>query len=337
MAYKSFSIAIRPLTCNLSRLTWTNSFDKVFNICRTSASCAVHQLHGANNNIQKIVEMIAQKTSNNQTMQQNMNQTNCPSIVGYLLSLNVSNDTIMKTFETQPRLSMFPAATWRAVIDVMVKNGASLDTSISILAQCPALLQASSEKIMNSFDNLRSFGLDESSVLSLIKAIPNILFTENVKQIQGRIGILKKIFLKSDIEKLIERSPIIFVENWYDVEMKIHYILFKMGLDQRHIVRTGVLNHSLEHIKLRHKFLEKAGIYKFPGYKSSERIKTNTKLGMIVNSSDSEFIRKAVPGLMIEELLAFKDLSVFENDEDDDDEDDELAGDIIINNDYDSE
>ncbi|XP_066947923.1 transcription termination factor 4, mitochondrial [Macrobrachium rosenbergii] len=66
-----------------------------------------------------------------------------------------------------------------------------------------------------------------------------------------------------------------------------------MGLEQAQIAASEALQKSLFHIKVRHQFLYRAGLYKTPELaKDSKSHKQNADLSLITDTSNKFFVNK---------------------------------------------
>jgi len=117
---------------------------------------------------------------------------------------------------------------------------------------------------------------------------------------------LKALFRRGEVEKLAYDLPLILTCDWDHLMEKVVYVSHTMGLDQGHILKTDLLGHDILHIKTRHVFLHRAGLYAKPDRHGVTQI-DNPNLDDIMDTPDDIFAEH-IAGMPLEEFLAFKDI-----------------------------
>merc|ERR1711970_1321153 len=107
-------------------------------------------------------------------------------------------------------------------------------------------------------------GLPDQDVHTFVRVFPQI-FSDHSHEMLERFETLKLIFPKKGLVSLIILCPNLLVEDMGEINAKIAYINEEMGLEQTDMVRCYALSYPLEHIQLRHTFVDRCGKYVYPG------------------------------------------------------------------------
>ncbi|CAH1797549.1 unnamed protein product [Owenia fusiformis] len=185
------------------------------------------------------------------------------------------------------------------------KHGFRQQNIVSMLHHCDELLAGQTKLIIQCLDSLRQITLKEKEAIQLIASDPNVRHITH-KDMTSRVAQLKGLFKTSHVLRLILKSPKLLYDDFSEVAYKFQYVIFKLGVDQKPIMSTKLFDHSVMHIKTRHEFLERAGLYQLPNKKGETTIE-NPSLYQIFDTSDSVFAQK-VAKMPTADYMTFKKL-----------------------------
>ncbi|XP_071525503.1 transcription termination factor 4, mitochondrial [Panulirus ornatus] len=214
------------------------------------------------------------------------------SLYEFLMNLGIKSETIEAQFLETPDILKYPLYKWNEACEVMEENGLSSSRILQNVALCPEILKIKSSSLSDKLVQYRQIALGKDSFLSLLNRYP-VLFLCQPHQIKKRVMLLRSIFPPPIFKPLIVNNPNILVENWEDVMEKIMYIHKVMGLEQPQLAFSKTLRRSLLHIKIRHQFLFRAGLYITPNLEKDRRSHLrNASLSDIMDTSDTYFANR---------------------------------------------
>lgn len=183
--------------------------------------------------------------------------------------------------------------------------GFSPKQMVSVIKKLPSILDMDFKTVTECLESLRKLGFTDAQLLKLVAYHPSIVLLEN-KDILIRIAELKALFKSKDILYLIVKSPIVLVEDMSIIYAKFNYVYNEMGITQRQMMYCDLFGHSLEHIRCRHQFLTRSGLYKKID-KDKGEINKNPLLQNIIDTADEEFA-KNYAGMTVLEYETFKQM-----------------------------
>ncbi|KAK4292574.1 hypothetical protein Pmani_034662 [Petrolisthes manimaculis] len=229
----------------------------------------------------------------------------------HLLDLGVKPRTIEAQLQEMPDLLHHSLDKWRDTSAAMVGCGLTGLTILQNIATTPRLLQMKSRELDNTLMKLHDIHFGKHNLLTLASSHPALYFVPPTA-LKKRITALHAMFPTADLPTFLRNNPNVLTEDLKTLMDKIMYIHKVMGLEQPHMASCQGLTHSLLHIKTRHQFLYRSGVYKTPNllrdYRSDKR---NPRLSDILDSSDRFFANK-VARLTDEEYTTFKAMMVEE-------------------------
>ncbi|XP_068209687.1 transcription termination factor 4, mitochondrial [Palaemon carinicauda] len=214
------------------------------------------------------------------------------SLYQYLLKAGVDKNNLESQFFGTPDLITYPLSDWKNFCKIMAGGGVPIDIVFKNISQCPDLLQISEKKLEHFAEKLSFLNIGKYSVMELVQQNPQV-FAHPPNAIIKRVRKLSEIFVAKDLRTLIKNNQNVITDQWDTIDEKISYIHEVMGLKQDQIVASQALEKSLLHIKIRHQFLYRAGLYKTPKLtKDSNSHKINADLSMITDTSNKFFVNK---------------------------------------------
>jgi len=217
--------------------------------------------------------------------------SNLDNVIKYLAEYeDLKGDSLINLFVKRPELCKYYPSSWQSVLPVLYGIGLQGSSVIEVISSCPQLLKVNLEKIESAITCLREYSFASMYLHQVILNQPILLVTDSTF-IRRQINLLMTLFTHKDIHKLAQKCPRILVEDFDAIREKVRYILHEIGVDQKEIVASHTLSHSLEHIRLRHQIMVRSGIYRKPHPKKKI---TNPHLTAMVDTPTKEFVTNLV-------------------------------------------
>ena len=241
------------------------------------------------------------------------------SITQLLMNARVSLVNVKTLFlHMRKELIMEPVEKWNEYISTLTLYGIKGNGLFEILMMCRfSLITNTFASFSETYAVLQQAGLSLNDIGKIIPKLPSLI--GETKHLQTRCKDLMRYFPKSAIKTLVLSTPNVLADDWEDIESRLDYVHYKMGLDSEDIVGTSFFAKSIFDLQCRHQFLFRAGKYITPK-KSLPKPPTNPSLKFIVDTSDTRFVTK-IAGLSIEEYTSFQKILKLEL---------EIAGDTIF-------
>lgn len=234
-------------------------------------------------------------------------------------------------FEARPDLGNYSSENWQELYKTLVHDqGFPNDSFIQILCGQPKLLNTPSSTVVNNIEAWRNCQFGERRLQGLLTKHPELILFGNIKHLRNRVAFIEQfVTTPKNAWRLFMSSPEICFQPLPDIKAKFDYLLDKMRVPVPEVVDSDVFIHSLEHIKTRHIFMDRLGLYKLRSKKADEdEVNQNPRLNKIMDSSDKTFARKLCH-VTLEEYEVFQELIKREWDREDVNEEDEHYDDIL--------
>lgn len=231
----------------------------------------------------------------------------CFKILELLLRYRVPEEEITQILLEFPQLLTFAHSEWEETVKKLLRDYQFNPSQLlHLLAETPSILEGSAWKTLyDVIALLRSWGIREGKMQMIIIKNPDLLQT-NLKTISNNYAKLCEVFTKSNVISLVLSNPVILTDEWEVTYSKITYVFDRMGAKLSEILRSHMFKHNLEHIIMRHEFLERAGLYSKPDKRGISKCE-NAPLQNITDSDDKAFA-KLVASLSHAEYMAFVDI-----------------------------
>ncbi len=148
----------------------------------------------------------------------------------------------------------------------------------------------SRENLAKSSELFRSTGYFKSELFPLVFSSDKCLINYDQKRLLLRINDLKEFFNKKQLNQIMLKTPSILSSDLDLIRYKFTYVYILMGIQQEEIVLTSLFDHSMEHIRQRHLFLERSLFYDKPNKKGISRIE-NPRLYHILDINLKQYLR----------------------------------------------
>lgn len=231
----------------------------------------------------------------------------CLKVLELLIHYKVPEDDIKTIFSKVPVLLTFPYSVWEETVMQLLKNYQFNPIQVlPILADSPSILKGSMWKSFHDvLAMLRGCGMREGQMQAVVLKNPEMLH-RSPRSIQLNYRKLCEVFTKANVFNLIMSTPNILTDEWETTLAKINYVHGEMGAAVSAMLDSSLFKHSLDHIIIRHEFLQRAGLYCKPDKHGVSKTE-NASLKNITNTNDKQFA-KHVAGLTEEEYVVFASL-----------------------------
>lgn len=231
----------------------------------------------------------------------------CLKVLELLIRYKVPEDDIKSILSKVPVLLTFPYSVWDETVMQLLKNYQFNPLQVlPILADLPSILKGSMWKsLYDVLAVLRGWGIREGQMQAVVLKNPEMLY-RSPRSIQLNYMKLCEVFTKANVFTLILSTPNVLTDEWETTLAKINYVHGEMGVVVSTILDSSLFKHSLDHIIIRHKFLQRAGLYCKPDKRGVSKTE-NASLKNITNTTDKAFA-KHVAGLTEEEYVVFASL-----------------------------
>ena len=226
-------------------------------------------------------------------------------IVHLLLDNGFKREHITVAMTTNPHVMSENRAAWQRTIHDLAEYGFNVYQMLPVVLGYPAILKGKMDVLSTALDTLYSLYVPSDKAIELVALNPGVLHLKP-KEISNRFGQLMDIFNKADVINLLLKNPCLIVDEWSRITERFNYVYFRLGFDQQVMRSCRVLSRSIEHITLRHQFLERAGLFEKPDKHGLTTVE-NASIKAVFDSTDRDFAVN-VAGMTVAEYRAFRDI-----------------------------
>ncbi|XP_053666741.1 uncharacterized protein LOC128715849 [Anopheles marshallii] len=230
----------------------------------------------------------------------------------------VDKASIGALLTTVPELTKYAPEQWYRTVNQLTTEGLEVEKMLSIIGGHPSILVRPPEKIAESLHCWRSCQFGDANMKVLLSAHPCLLDFTNYGQLAQRVAFLHSHFeTRKNVYRLFLNAPNLVVDEHHVTEAKILYLMQTMRHEVLEVVKSCAFAHDLEHLRCRHTFLERLGLFKPRPLKVDKSTPTgNPPVHQITDTSDKRFAVK-VAYVTLEEYEVFQELFRREMDQDD--------------------
>ena len=244
--------------------------------------------------------------------QSSQNNTNIKSIIERLHSLPVKIQTNFFDTNTIKRLN---SCSDHFIIDLIkVLNDYEIKENFmnDILRSYEDWNVLSRSKVGEMISLFRNLSFKKEVYIAVISRNPMLsVLTE--KQIKSRLTELKNFFTNKHLERILLNSSNLLTDDFDLIHYKFTYLFALMGVNQNEIILSRVFTYPIWHIRQRHLFLCRSGLYDRPNKKGLTKCE-NPKLYHIMDSCLKDYLRICTKDLFsIQQYETFYDCIKLEN------------------------
>ncbi|XP_074653210.1 transcription termination factor 4, mitochondrial-like [Tubulanus polymorphus] len=240
-----------------------------------------------------------------------------------LLHHNAPEALIGRLILENPLILQKPVKQFEECTGTLIEYGFNGGQLVNIL---PAFLRntPSKKSLTVVLNTIRSFGFTDEEIPKMFSKYPQLFLLEE-SELTNRYNNLQMILPMTQLKTMIYNCPNMLLHSIASTMEKYDYIVHEMGLNDKDISHSKVFHHSIEHIRVRHTLLLRAGLYEKPKPDGTTKNIINPRLRRIVDTTDLEFAHK-IADVALEDYWCFRNVLSVELDHltnDDVDSDDE--------------
>lgn len=276
---------------DVDKLTGTSSRDGRFNLD------SEEDLHG-------LTQQLVSKASQVDVMVRSVPQSKVEQLVLDLHNCGFPPSHILSLLSSQPAY-LLSQRNLLPNVHLLLTHGLDLSQVMLVLHSFPPIAKMSASQISQAVEALRDGNFEEKSVAQVLAENPGVLLVSKAA-LGGRVMALRELFTTADVLRLAVDCPQILTDPWEEIQVKFDYVFHDMKITQKQMVYACLFSHSLAHVKTRHAFLVRAGLFDMSKRREGEK-SPNARLDQIIDTPDDVFCRK-FGGIGIGEYRAFCEL-----------------------------
>ncbi|XP_066182177.1 transcription termination factor 4, mitochondrial [Sylvia atricapilla] len=251
--------------------------------------------------------------------------------VAALRAMGFSQEQAQRLLALQPRVG--PEHREAAAAQLLLL-GLNAEAALALLERSPALLRLPAQRLRERAEELRRLGLDEGRLRRAVSRCPQ-LFHVPRKRLEAAVRLLRErcLFTAEQLPAVLETCPSVLLEEPRTLHHQFQYAYFRMGIQQKEMVKARLFQMPFAELRNRHIFLERRGLYETPHKGQTQT--SNPKLKDILWLPEKDFLASLAYSTP-EEYEVFKKLLAREEEEKEEedvdslyteDDDDDLDGD----------
>ncbi|XP_005529690.1 PREDICTED: transcription termination factor 4, mitochondrial [Pseudopodoces humilis] len=248
-----------------------------------------------------------------------------------LRAMGFSREQARRLLALQPRLGLEHR---EAAAAQLLLLGLSAEAALALLEQSPALLRLPTVRLRERAQELRRLGLDGGRLRRAVSRCPQ-LFHVPRKRLETAVRLLRErcLFTAEQLREVLRTCPTVLLEEPRTLHHQFQYAYFRMGVQQKEMVKARLFQMPFAELRNRHIFLERRGLYVTPHKGQTQT--SNPKLKDILQVPEKDFLASLAYSTP-EEYEVFKKLLAREEKKEEegvdalyteDDDDDDLESD----------
>ncbi|XP_021402714.2 transcription termination factor 4, mitochondrial [Lonchura striata] len=239
----------------------------------------------------------------------------CGELAG-LRAMGFSQEQARRLLALQPRLG--PEHREAAAAQLLLL-GLSAEAALALLERSPALLRLPAERLRERAEELRRLGMDGGRLQRAASRCPQ-LFHVPRKRLEAAVRLLRErcLFTAEQLREVLGTCPAVLLEEPRTLHHQFQYAYFRMGVQQKEMVKARLFQMPFAELRSRHIFLERRGLYETPHKGQTQT--SNPKLKDILQLPEKDFLASLAYSTP-EEFEVFKKLLAREEEEKEEEED----------------
>ncbi|KAM9279367.1 transcription termination factor 4, mitochondrial [Morus bassanus] len=216
----------------------------------------------------------------------------------------------------QPRLG--PRRRAAAAAAELLLLGLSAEAALGLLERSPELLRMPAERLQERSAELRRLGLGGGQLQRAVSRCPQ-LFTLPRRRMAATVRLLREkcLFTAEQLREVLGSCPAVLLEEPRRLHHHFQYAYFRMGVQQKEMVKARFFRMPFAELRNRHIFLERRGLYQTPHKGQTQT--GNPKLKDILQLPEKDFLASLARSTP-EEYEVFKKLLAREEEEEEEEE-----------------
>ncbi|XP_040469339.1 LOW QUALITY PROTEIN: transcription termination factor 4, mitochondrial [Falco naumanni] len=233
-----------------------------------------------------------------------------------LRAMGFSEEQARRLRGLQPRLG--PERREAAAAQLLLL-GLGAEAALGLLQRSPELLRLPPEQLQERAGELRRLGLQGGRLRRAVSRCPQ-LFTLPRRRMAAVVRLLRErcLFTAEQLQEVLGTCPAVLLEEPARLHLHFQYAYFRMGVQQKEMVKAQLFRTPFAELRNRHIFLERRGLYQTPHKGQTQT--GNPKLKDILELPEGAFLASLARSTP-EEYEVFKQLLAREEEEEEEEED----------------
>ncbi|XP_051482542.1 transcription termination factor 4, mitochondrial [Apus apus] len=235
-----------------------------------------------------------------------------------LRAMGFSEEHARRLLGLQPRLG--PQRLEAAAAQLLLL-GLKSEAALGLLERSPELLRMPTERLRERAGELRRLGLDGGQLQRALSRCPQLL-TLPRRRMAAAVRLLRErcLFTAEQLKEVLRTCPGVLLEEPRQLHHHFQYAYFRMGIQQKEMVKARLFQMPFAELRNRHIFLERRGLYQTP-YKGQTQT-SNPKLKDVLQLPEKDFLASLARST-VEEYEVFKKLLAREEEEEEEEKEEE--------------
>ncbi|XP_075616733.1 transcription termination factor 4, mitochondrial [Balearica regulorum gibbericeps] len=235
-----------------------------------------------------------------------------------LRAMGFSEEQARRLLGLEPRLGLQRR---EAAAAQLLLLGLSAEAALGLLERIPAVLRLPAERLQERTAELRRLGLDGGQLQRAVSRCPQLL-TLPRKRMAAAVRLLREqcLFTAEQLREVLGTCPAVLLEEPHSLHHHFQYAYFRMGVQQKEMVKARLFRMPFAELRNRHIFLERRGLYQTPHKGQTQT--SNPKLKDILQLPEKDFLASLARSTP-EEYEVFKKLLAREEEEEEKEKEDE--------------
>ncbi|XP_064650795.1 uncharacterized protein LOC135502133 isoform X2 [Lineus longissimus] len=166
--------------------------------------------------------------------------------------------------------------------------------------------------IIGVLELLRGYRMVDKDVIKVASTAPQIMNIKNRKILTNQIDRLGEMFNHEDLVSMIVKWPESLLADPEEMRLKYEYIVDTMNVKYTQLVRSNALSQPFQHIKARHLFLLRVGLFEQPDKNQQTKRLKNPSLLAMMDATDEKFMAKLGAGMTVSDYQTFCEVLTLE-------------------------
>ncbi|XP_074955768.1 transcription termination factor 4, mitochondrial [Phalacrocorax aristotelis] len=232
-----------------------------------------------------------------------------------LRAMGFTQEQARRLLGLQPRLG--PQRREAAAAELLLL-GLSAEAALGLLERSPELLRMPAERLQERSAELRRLGFCGGQLQRAVSCCPQ-LFTLPRRRMAATVRMLRErcLFTAEQLREVLRSCPAVLLEEPCHLHHHFQYAYFRMGVQQKEMVKARLFQMPFVELRNRHIFLERRGLYQTPHKGQTQT--GNPKLKDILQLPEKDFLSSLAHSTP-EEYQVFKKLLAREEEEKEEEE-----------------
>ncbi|XP_078670013.1 uncharacterized protein LOC144910600 [Branchiostoma floridae x Branchiostoma belcheri] len=209
---------------------------------------------------------------------------------GRLLEIGCTQKQVYHFITTNSQLLNSPDEKVKGVFTLFLYLDISKNKVMDLISTYPEILREQPADLKRKVQSLQKHVASVENVAKVVLKCPQVL-TLPLSKVRGVVAVLKDNcqFKSAQVQTILTTTPAVLLDSPEHAELLFQYAFFAMGATREDMVRAFLFRHTWDHIRSRHMFLERRGMYQPPDKKGKTK-DPNPPLRDILATTTKDFL-----------------------------------------------